>query len=430
MLGAGVLAPVPGATVQLTIDGTIQSIADDALAHAVRANQALAGVAVVIDVETGVVLAMANAPTYDANVGGPERGERNRAVTDEYEIGSIMKVFTIAAALDTGAVRVNQWWDVEKGSWRIADRTIRDTHYDEVLSTAGIFKRSSNVGAAKIGLRLGKERLYEGLLRFGFGTRSGIEVPGERVGKLRDPAKWRDIDVAAISYGYGMTVTPLQMAAGLAAVGNGGVYRAPRIVDRVIHADGSVDVTIAPEPVVAIKPETAAALLPILASVFDGGKQAGTAANVWVPGFTCGGKTGTVHKIDPATRGYSRDRYISSFGGLAPIKDPKLAIVVIVDEPSGGDYYGGKVAGPVFATIASESLRYLGVPGDAPLDPPKAKQAQIKQAQARADRKVVKAAAAAAAAAAGGAAAVPPVAVPADDPSADPDPDPGPVLAP
>jgi cell division protein FtsI (penicillin-binding protein 3) len=372
MLSDGVVAAVPGATVQLTIDRTIQVIADDALAASVGANKAMSGVAVVLDVRTGAVLAMASAPGYDPNLPDPRHGARNRAVTDAYEIGSVMKVFTVAAALDAGVTRPDEHWDVEYGSWQAPGKRITDVHHDPELTTAGIIKRSSNVGAVKIALRLGRERVHAGLARFGFGQPTGIELPGERGGTMREASTWREVELVTAAYGYGYTVTPLQIAAAMAAIGNGGQYRAPRVIAAVTRADGTVEDRPLPEPRQVISAKTAAQMVEILGSVFDGAgtKHAGTAASVWVPGWKCGGKTGTAHKYDAAIRGYSPDHYLSSFAGLAPIADPRLAIVVVVDDPSGGDYFGGKVAGPVFATIASATLRYLGIPGDAPVTPP------------------------------------------------------------
>src|SRR6185436_12210541 len=199
---------------------------------------------------------------------------------------------------------------------------------------------------------------------FGFGARTGIELPGEQAGMLRDGARWRDIELATISYGYGLAVTPLQIAAALAAFGDRGVYREPRIVDRVVAADGTTLYAPAPASRQVISERTASEMRAMLASTFEGGPLGGTAATVVVPGFRCGGKTGTAYKLDPATKQYLTDRYLSSFAGLAPIDDPRLAIVVMIDEPSDRDHLGGKVAGPVFAQIASEALRYLGVPGE------------------------------------------------------------------
>jgi cell division protein FtsI (penicillin-binding protein 3) len=373
-LADGVVEAVPGATVQLTIDRAIQNVADEALGEAIETHQAKSGVVIVVEVATGAVLAMASAPTYDPNEPGDAvaRQARNRAVTDVYEIGSVMKVFTVAAALDAGATRPDEWWDVEGGVWKLGRKTIRDTHHDDSLTTGGILKRSSNVGAVKLGLRLGRERLHEALARFGFGKRTGIELPLEEPGTLRSGSKWREIELATISFGYGLTVTPLQLAAAMAAIGDGGRWHTPHVIGRITRPDG----TVAYEPTVEtrqiMKPETAAQLLPMLASVFENDKpSSGTAAGVVIDGFAAGGKTGTAHKIDPATKRYADKLYLASFAGLAPIGDPKIAVVVVIDEPSGKDYFGGKVAGPVFAKVVSETLRYLGVPGSTPPNAPK-----------------------------------------------------------
>ena len=380
MLANGVTDATPGATVELTLDRSIQHIADEALAASVTANKAKSGVAVVIDVKTGGVLAMSTMPMYDPNdpAEAIKADARNRAVTDVYEIGSVMKVFTVAAALDAGVTRPNELWNVEGGAWMApGKKRVTDVHHDDVLTTGGIIKRSSNVGATKIGLRLGRERLYAGLRKLGFGEKTGIDLPGEQGGLIRDGSRWRDVELVTISWGYGLTVSPIQMAAAMAAIGNGGVYHPPRVVERVIGPTGAVVYQRDDASRAIMKPSTAAALLPMLASVFDKGKDAGTGANIAVPGFVVGGKSGTAHKYDPATKRYALHRYLSSFAGLAPIADPRIAIVVVIDDPSGGDYFGGKVAGPVFGQIASATLRYLGVPGDAPIEePPPAKGAR------------------------------------------------------
>jgi cell division protein FtsI (penicillin-binding protein 3) len=373
MFANGFDRPEAGATVQLSLDTSIQASAEAALGEAVRVNKAKSGVAVVVEIATGRVLAMASSPSYDPNAPNPADGRpgpRNRAVTDAFEAGSVMKIFSVAAALDDGTINPDTGFDLGGGQFRVGVKTIRDVHHDPYLSVAGIIKRSSNVGTAKIALRFGAEKLYAALRRFGFGQRTGIELPGEQPGMLRNGARWRDIELATISYGYGLAVTPLQIAAALAAFGDHGVYREPRIVDRVTDADGTLLYQAAPAMRQVVSDRTARAMLAMLASTFEGGKQAGTAAMIVVPGFRCGGKTGTARKYDPATRQYASDRYLSTFAGIAPIDHPRLAIVVLIDDPSGGDYYGGKVAGPVFATIASEALRYLGVPGESPICAP------------------------------------------------------------
>jgi cell division protein FtsI (penicillin-binding protein 3) len=371
MLADGIAPVEAGATVHLTLDRSIQAIAEDALAQAVAINKPKAGVVVVLEVGTGHVLAMASYPTYDPN-SGDSHGARNLPVTDAFEAGSVMKVFSVAAALDDGVVTPDTDFAIG-GVLMVGNRPIHDVHATAELTTSGIIKRSSNVGAAKIALRLGADKLYAGLRQFGFGGKTGIELPGERVGMLRNGSKWRDIDLAHIAFGYGLTVTPLQVAAALAAIGNGGVYVEPRIVESVVDGD---TVLYRGEGAShrAISERTAAQMMKMLISVFDKtkpgiGNEGGTAKGIDVPGFKCAGKTGTAHKYDPATKKYAETKYMASFAGLAPADHPRLAIVVQIDEPSGIDYYGGDVAGPAFATVASEALRYLGVPGD-PLAPP------------------------------------------------------------
>ena len=351
----------PGATVNLSLDRTIQAISETALAEAVTTNKAKSGVAVVIDVPTGRVLALASYPTYDPN-SGHVNGARNKPVTDSFEAGSVMKVFSVAIAMDAGIVNPNSEFAIGN-SFKVGPKAITDVHSFPSLTVGGIIKHSSNIGAAKIALRLGSQRLYEGYKKLGFGAKTGIEMPGEQIGMLRKGETWREVELATMSYGYGLTVTPLQIAAALAAIGNHGIYHAPRIVDSVVDADGTVIYRGHGEERRVLSQKVADQMLPILASVFDKGLDGGTAKNIDVPGFDCGGKTGTAYKYDPATRHYASDRYLASFVGLAPISNPRLAIVVQVDEPSAGLHYGGDVSGPAFGTIASESLRYLGVPG-------------------------------------------------------------------
>lgn len=372
MFADGLERPQPGATVQLSIDSTIQAIADAAISDSVRSHKAKSGVVVAIDIATGRVAAMASSPSYDPNGPGASAGEpggksepaRNRAVTDAYEAGSVMKIFSVAAALDDGTVTPDTEFDLNGGSLVVGNsKPITDIHHDPYLTVAGIIKRSSNVGAAKIALKLGSAKLYTALRRFGFGARTGVELPGETPGMLRDGARWRDRDLASISYGYGLAVTPLQIAAALAAFGNHGRYRAPRIVERVIDGDGTVLFEAGEAERQVVSERTAAQIATMMAAVFEGGKQNGTASKIVVPGFRCAGKTGTAHKYDPETHSYS-DRHLGSFAGLAPADHPRLAIVVLVDEPGTPDYFGADVAAPVFARVASEALRYLGVPGE------------------------------------------------------------------
>jgi cell division protein FtsI (penicillin-binding protein 3) len=368
MFADGLSQPEPGATVQLSLDRSIQAISDQALADSVITNKAKNGVAVVIEVATGRVLAMSSYPTYDPNSAEPHAAARNRPVTDTYESGSVMKIFTVAAALDEGTVGATTEFDVQ--GLVVGPKAITDVHAYKYLTVSDIIKHSSNIGAAKIAMRLGREKMYAALKAYGFGARTGIELPGEQRGKIRDGSTWRDIELATIAYGYGLTVTPLQIAAGLAAVGNKGVYHSPRIIDKITDPDGTVLYRPIGDTRQMMKPSTAEAMRKMLGTVFEGGKDGGTAKEIVVPGFKCGGKTGTAHKYDHETRKYALDRHLGSFAGLAPIDNPRLAIVVMIDEPGGRDYFGGLVAGPVFAKIASESLRYLGVPGTSIVCPP------------------------------------------------------------
>ena len=371
MLSDGVGHALPGATVQLTLDRSIQAIAESALADQIAAKKAKGGVLVVLDIATSRVLAMASSPTYDPN-SDDAHGARNLAVTDAFEAGSVMKVFSIAAALEAGAVTPGTGFEIGN-AFTVNPRVkaIRDVEFFPYLSVSEIIKYSSNIGAAKIGLRLGSDKLYAGLLQFGFGHRTGIELPGERNGRIRNAAGWRDVDLAHIAFGYGLTVTPLQIAAAFASIANHGVYREPRIVDAVIDGDGNALYKGDGATHQAVSAATADAMMKMLISVFDKtvpGTIGGTAKTIDVPGFRCAGKTGTAHKFDPTTHRYSDDKYLASFAGIAPADHPRIVVVTMIDEPDSRDYYGASVSAPVFARVASETLRYLGVPGD-PLAP-------------------------------------------------------------
>lgn len=393
MLAAGLAPSEAGNTVELTIDRSIQAITDEALAAAIATHKAKNGVAVVLDVQTSRVLAMSSYPTYDPNTGG-DHGARNRAVTDVYEAGSVMKIFTVAAALEEKLVSPTTSMAIG-ASFKVGRKAVRDTHVYPSLTTSEIIKVSSNIGATKLAMRLGREKLHRYLQLFGFGAKTGIELPGEQNGKLRDGSTWREVELATISYGYGLTISPLQLAAGVAAIGNDGIYTEPRIVEEVRDPAGNVRYRGEGKQHRMVSAKVARQVREMLATVFDKGVGEhpinGTMSGVVVPGFKCGGKTGTAYKYDHAIRSYSVNRYLGSFVGLAPIDNPRLAIAVMIDEPSGEHHYGGKIAGPAFAQIASESLRYLGVPGEAiipvdergrPIVTPPAKQVAAKPAKA------------------------------------------------
>ena len=346
MSGESPATAVSGATVTLTLDRFIQFTAERALADGIRENKAKAGVAVVLDPRSGAVLAMVSSDT------------RDRPVTDSYEPGSVMKVFSVVSALDGGAVVPSDQIEVASGV-QVGKRLMTDLHKGAPMLTIGeVIKKSSNVGAVKIARRLGKERLHDALVRLGFGARTGIDLPGESRGRLRDASTWGEAGLATISYGYGLQATPLQIAGALTAIASGGSYYRPFIVKKMVDSDGKVLAEANPEPRGAISSKAARAMVEMMKSVMTKG---GTAQYLVVPGFVVAGKTGTAYKQDPETKKYSTDRYLASFVGFVPADDPRLVIVVQIDEPTAGKHLGGDVSAPVFGAIAAESLKYLGV---------------------------------------------------------------------
>src|SRR6185503_6253263 len=290
-----------------------------------------------------------------------DAGARNRAITDAFEPGSTMKTFTIAAALEAGVVKPDDRFDCLMGRMMVGKYTIHDTHPHGVLTVAEVFKFSSNIGATKIARKLGRDELAEALARFGFGKQTGVGLPGERAGVVRPVAKWGDIGFANVSFGQGLTVTPLQMVAGVSAIAGGGIYRQPRIVVRIVQADGTIETLPAAPERRVMAPATARTMLTIMRGVTE---QGGTAKQAAIEGYTVGGKTGTAQKV--ANGHYDASKWVSSFVGVVPAEDPRLAIMVIMDEPQGG-HLGGAVAAPIFKEIAEQSLRYLHVPPTAPI---------------------------------------------------------------
>jgi cell division protein FtsI (penicillin-binding protein 3) len=362
--------PTSGHDVVLTIDKFIQFTAERALAETVEKFHAKAGTIIVLDPRTGDVLALANRPTLDPNrpAGAAKAGARNRAVTDPYEPGSTMKVFSVSAAIEAGVTRPSEVFHCENGRFRIGQYTIHDAHPQGALTVAEVLQKSSNIGAAKIARRLGKERLAEKLVDFGFGRPTGVGLPGERGGRIRPVARWGEIGLATVAFGQGITATPMQMLTGLAAIGNGGMLNAPRIVRSLTDASGRTVEVPRPAPRRVMKPEAAKAVVEMLKLVT---RKGGTGTAAAIPGFEVAGKTGTAQKVDPATGHYSRDKLVASFMGLVPADDPKLAMMVVIDEPY-GQHYGGLVAGPAFKRIAEEVLRYLGATANPDVTPPPA----------------------------------------------------------
>ena len=354
-----------GSDLHLTLDKNLQYIAEKELATGVNESKSRAGTVVVMEPKTGKILAMASQPDYNPNAFYNYRPAqwRNRALCDTFEPGSTMKVFVLSAALNEKTIRPGETIDCEKGTYAVGGKVIHDHHPYGNLTIAEVLKYSSNIGAAKVGKSLERERLYRYLTDFGFGSPSGLDLPGEVEGVLRKPSRWFEVDLAAISFGQGMTVTPIQLASATAAIANGGSLMAPYLVERVVDSFGETVESRKPRKVrQVVSPEVAHRMREMMAMTTEEG---GTGTLAAVPGFRVAGKTGTAQKVDPVTGGYSVDKRISSFVGFVPAEDPRLVVLVIMDEPS-GKTYGGLVAAPVFSKIADQALRYLRV---APTEP-------------------------------------------------------------
>lgn len=350
----------PGKNIVLTLDKNIQYIAEKELAKAVTESGAKNGMALVMEPATGRVLAMANFPTFNPNVYARYAPAqlRNRIVADSFEPGSTFKVFLVAAALEEKVVRPNDVFNCENGSYNYSGKTIHDTHSFSRLSVSDVLKHSSNIGAAKIGFRLGDERLYRYLRSFGFGERTGIDLPGESPGLLRNSNRWGGFDLATISFGQGVSASAMQLVAATSAVANGGTLMKPYLVERILDDGGREVQKNEPQPVRrVISEDTARKVTRMMETVTTEG---GTGTNAAVEGFRVAGKTGTAQKADPVTHGYSANKRTASFIGFIPADKPRLTILVVVDEPKTSPY-GGVVAAPAFRGIAVKSLAYLKV---------------------------------------------------------------------
>lgn len=349
----------PGKNVILTLDKNIQYITEKELAKAVTESGAKNGMALVMESDSGRILAMANFPSFNPNAYSKysQAELRNRIVADSFEPGSTFKVFLIAAALEEKIIRPTDSFNCENGSYKVADRTIHDTHSYGRLTVADILKYSSNIGAAKIGFKLGDERLFTYLKNFGFGERTGIDLPGESPGNLRNKHRWYGVDLANISFGQGVSASAIQLASAVSAVANGGNLMKPFIVERILDDSGQEVQKFEPQTLHrVISAETAQQVTRMMESVTANG---GTGTNAAVDGFRVAGKTGTAQKADPVTHSYGAKR-TASFIGFIPADKPKLTILVVVDEPKTSQY-GGVVAAPAFRAIANNSLAYLKV---------------------------------------------------------------------
>ncbi len=351
----GIRAPQQGRELALSIDQRIQYLAFRELKSAIALNEAKAGSLVVLDVNTGEVLALANWPTYNPNnrdtltVGR----SRNRAVVDLFEPGSTLKPFTVAAALESGQVSPGSMIDTQGGHYTIGNRTIHDAHPEGILTVAQVIQKSSNIGSAKMALAMAPQKLWTILSDVGFGTQTKVGFPGEATGRLRAYQTWKPIEQATMSYGHGISVSLLQLARAYSVFATDGKLKPVTLVKRDQPVEGKA----------VISPRTAMAVRKMLEMVTQPG---GTATRAQVAGFRVAGKTGTAHKLSGAA--YASDRYISSFVGFAPASNPRLVIAVMLDEPGGRSYYGGEVAAPVFSTVMAGALRLLGIEPDAALD--------------------------------------------------------------
>lgn len=342
-----------GKTLALSIDLRLQYLAHSELRNVVQQFGAKAASLVMVDVHTGEVLAMANQPTYNPNNRRnlQPAAMRNRALIDVFEPGSTVKPFTIAAALGTGKYKPETVINTLPGWMRIGRYTIRDVSRGGMLDLTGILMKSSNVGISKIALDIGAEPVYAVMQQAGFGQSTGLGFPGERVGNLPNHRKWREAETASLAYGYGLSVTAVQLAHAYAMLGNEG-SNVPLSLLRLDQPQAGVQV---------IDKDISNRVLKMLQAVVEEAGGGGSRARV--PGYHVAGKSGTAKKVS-GTGGYTKDAYRAFFAGLAPVSNPRIAVVVVVDEPSEGGYYGGLVAAPVFGKVAARALRLMNITPD------------------------------------------------------------------
>ncbi|WP_278447368.1 peptidoglycan D,D-transpeptidase FtsI family protein [Stutzerimonas kunmingensis] len=342
-----------GKAMALSIDLRLQYLAHSELRNVVQEYGAKAASLVMVDVKTGEILAMANQPTYNPNNRRnlQPAAMRNRAMIDVFEPGSTVKPFSIAAALGTGKYQPDSVVNTLPGWMRIGRYTIRDVSRGGMLTLTGILMKSSNVGISKIALDIGAEPVYTVMQQAGFGQDTGLGFPGERVGNLPNHRKWRDAETASLAYGYGLSVTAVQLAHAYAVLGNQG-SNVPLSLLRLDRTQDGVQV---------IDKEISGIVLQMLRAVVE--DEGGGGARAKVPGYHVGGKSGTAKKIS-GTGGYTKDAYRSFFAGVAPLSNPRIAAVIVVDEPSKGQYYGGLVAAPVFGKVMARALRLMNVAPD------------------------------------------------------------------
>ena len=343
-----------GSDLRLSIDKRIQYIAYRELKAAVQAHNAEAGSMVIVDPNTGEVLALVNQPSFNPNNRGDLKGDhyRNRAVTDIFEPGSTIKPVTIAAALESGQYAPDTAISTDPGYFKVGRHVVSDARNFGKLDVTGVITKSSNVGASKIALSLEPDFLWRIFNGVGFGTSSGIGLPGESTGHLSDPQNWRDIERATMAFGYGLSVNAMQLARAYAVLAADGILRPLSIT--------KLDTALPSQRVLSIK--TARAVRRMLTRVVTDGTGSAAA----VAGYHVAGKTGTVHKS--TARGYAEDRYLSLFAGMLPAANPEIVAVVVIDEPKSGEHFGGRVAAPIFAKVMHEAARILGLTPTLQLD--------------------------------------------------------------
>jgi cell division protein FtsI (penicillin-binding protein 3) len=359
-----------GLSLVSTLDKNIQYLAEKELKKGVLKAQAKGGMALVLDPKTGEILALANYPTYNLNAFQqvPAAYRRNQVLTDTFEPGSTFKTFLLAAALEEKKFTVDDMIFCENGAYQVGKHVIHDVHRYGWLSFQDVIKVSSNIGATKIGKKLGTKTFYTYIKNFGFGRETGLDLPGEVSGVVWPYHRWGEIEASNICFGQGVTVTAIQMAAALGAICNDGLLMRPRLVRQVLDQKGNPVKHLPPRPVrQVITPETARLMRTLLGRVTEPG---GTATQAAIEGIQVGGKTGTAQKVSSETRRYAPGKYISTFMGFVPVDNPALVVLVVVDEPR-GSHYGGVVAAPVFKGIAEQSLAILGIRrmGPAPVEP-------------------------------------------------------------
>ena len=352
-------AALKGKSIVLTIDKKIQYLSEQTLEKTVKAYQAKSGIALVMRPETGEFLSIAHYPQFNPNnFKGQEKNIfRNRSVTDAFEPGSVIKVFTAAAALEKGFSPKSIFF-CENGTYKIGRSTIHDTHPRDWLSINQIIKYSSNIGAVKIVETIGDKALYQSLDAFGFGRKTQLGCPGETSGNLLAYNKWSRIDAGSISFGQGISVSAVQLISGISAIANKGRLMRPLLIKRVLSNKGEILKVNQPQTIRQVVSEKIANQIKQMMNLVV--QEEGTGVQAAMDGYSVGGKTGTAQKALKDQKGYSKNKYISVFAGFAPLDKPELAILVVIDEPQ-NKYYGGDVAAPAFKTIMAESFSYLNI---------------------------------------------------------------------